>query len=190
MVTFNWLQFLKDYSHELASFNQLLDWAEAPEAAREEQWFGFPPATNDQIVNAEQLLKISLPDDIRAFYRVTNGWMVCGHSVYDIRPIEKLCWLSDGSPDLWSICKVDGDPPEDEGEREWWYEQGVKVCRSLMLNTRGADSTLLFDPEADVTTNELRFGTWAAWNPAMVWTALSLTEFFEQSRETSNNIDR
>lgn len=85
----------------------------------------------------------------------------------------------------WSLSKVDAEPPKnDEYELELWYDQGVKVCRSLMLNTRGDDSTLFFDAESDVSKNELQYGTWAAWNPAMEWTALTLAEFFQQSRET------
>ncbi len=189
MAAFNWKQFLTDYSQELAMRNQLLDWAEVPQSARDDHWFGFPPATEEEIATAEKSLEIELPDNVRAFYRVTNGWMLCGHRIYDIRPVEKLCWLSEGSPDLWSICEVDSDPPEDADEREWWYEQGIKVRCSLMLNTRGDDATLLFDPRVDLSTHKFRFGTWAAWNPAMVWTASTLAEFFEQSRETLTQID-
>jgi hypothetical protein len=191
MAVFNWKQFLTDYSRELASRQQLLDRAEVPSDAREKIWFGYPPATDEQITDAEQSLGIQLPEGMHAFYRVTNGWMLCGHSIYDIKPIDRLCWLSDGSPYLWSLCKVNAEPPydDDEDEREWWYEQGVKVCRSLMLNGRGDDSTLLFDPQADPSTNELRFGTWAAWNPGMEWCAISLEEFFEQSRGTLAQMD-
>jgi hypothetical protein len=188
MAVFNWNQFLIDYSRELASRQQLLAWAEIPQEPREKCWFGYPPATDEQILIAEQSLEIQLPEDLRAFYRVTNGWMLCGHSIYDIRPIDELCWLSTGSRDLWSLCQVDAQPPQDEDEREWWYDQGVKVCRSLMLNRRGDDATLLFDPGAK-QANELRYGTWAAWNPAMEWTAGSLQEFFEQSREILSQID-
>ncbi len=189
MAAFNWNQFLTDYSQELASKDQYLDWAEVPQAARDAKWFGFPPATDEAIAKSERLLGIQMPEDMRDFYRVTNGWMLCGHTIYDIRPIEQLCWLSDGEPELWSVCEVDDDPPEDDDEREWWYDQGVKVRRSLMLNTRGDDSTLLFDPDADPSSNELRFGTWAAWNPAMEWTATSLEEFFLQSREMLAQMD-
>lgn len=189
MVTFNWKQFLTDYSHELASHHQYLDWAEVPQRARDAGWFGFPPATEAMIANAERSLGIQLPDDLRAFYLVTNGWMLCGHSIYDIRPVEELCWLSDGSPALWSICEVNPEPPEDDDDREWWYDQGIKVCRSLMLNTRGDDATLLYDPTDDLSSNEFRYGTWAAWHPAMEWSAITFQEFFEQERETLEEID-
>lgn len=184
MATFNWKQFLTEYSQELASQHQYLDWAEVSQVAREAKWFGFAPATENEIACAEQSLGIQLPEDMRGFYRVTNGWMLCGHSIHDIRPVEELRWLSDGDPKLWELCEVDPEPPEDDDdEREWWYEQGIKVRRSVILNTRGDDATLLYDPLADVSANELRYGTWAAWNPAMEWTASTLSEFFQQSRE-------
>jgi len=180
---FDWRQFLTDYSRELANRTQCLDWADVPHAARDDQWFGYPPATDDQISNAEQSLNITLPEDIRSFYRVTNGWMLCGHSIYDIRPVQELCWLSVGNPRLWSLCEVDTHAPEDEDDREWWYEQGIKVRRSLLLNTRGDDAYLLFDPETATSTTELRYGTWAAWNPAMNWMTATFVDFFRAERE-------
>lgn len=189
MTSLNWNKFLADYSLDLSMRIQLLDWAEVPQIAREVGWFGFAPATEDEITSAERSLGIQLPDDLRAFYRVTNGWMLCGHSIYDIRPVEELCWLSEGAPELWSICEMDPEPPQDDDDREWWYNQGIKVCRSLMLNTRGDDSTLLYDPAGDLYTGELRYGTWAAWNPAMEWTAKTFQDFFQQEREILAHID-
>lgn len=189
MASFNWREFLADYSRELACHPQLLVRADVAADVRKSAWFGFAPATGEQVLETERRLGIQLPEEMHEFYRVTNGWRVCGYRIYDIQPVERLCWLSDGSPDLWSLCKVDPEPPADPEEREWWYEQGVRVCRSLMLNTKGDDSTLLFDPHIGTSSNELRFGTWAAWNPAMEWTAISLQEFFEQSRETLAQID-
>jgi hypothetical protein len=189
MAALDWKRFLTDYSRELAFRTPLLDRAGVPEEASEQKWLGYPPATDAQIASAERSLHVVLPDDVRAFYRTTNGWRLCGHQIYDIKPVHELCWLSDGSPTIWTLCKVDMSPPVDDEEHEWWYDQGVKVRRSLMLSTRGDDSMLLFDPESDLPAHELRYGTWAAWNPAMEWTANSLAQFFEQSRETLMQMD-
>lgn len=189
MGDINWKEFLAEYSIELARNNELLDWAEVPEEARKARWFGYPPATYDQIIEAEDRLGIQLPNDIREFYGITNGWMICGNTIYDIMPIEEVCLYSKGEPELWSISEVDSDPPDDELGREIWYETGIKVCRSIMLNRRGDDSTLLYDPGTYSSEDELRFGDINAWNPGIQWTAISLGEYFLQSRETFRYIN-
>ena len=156
-----------------------------PHTARDAKWFGFPPASDEEISTAERRLDIPFPDDLREFYRTTNGWMLCGATIYDIMPVQELCWLSTGDPDLWSICEVNPLPPKESGAAyEDWYDQGIKVCRSLMLNTRGDDARLLYDPEPAISAGEQRYGTWAAWHPAMQWRSNTLLEFFEQQRAT------
>ncbi len=191
MTAFDWKRFLTDYSQELLLRDIYLNWAAVPVSAREAKWLGYPPASNAQIVDAERKLGIHFPDDLRAFYQVTNGWMLCGHTIYDIKPVEKLCWLSQGDPSLWSICEVNPNPPEkadDNAAYEEWYDQGIKVCRSLMVNTRGDDATLLYDADQSIPESEFRFGTWAAWHPAMKWTALTFSDFFKLERETLSQV--
>lgn len=145
------------------------------------RWFGFPPAAEEKILATERRLEITLPDDLKAFYRVTNGWGVFGVYGCGIVPVDKLAWLSESDPGLCSICMVDPDAPSDEVEREWWYEQGIKVCRSIQLSTSGSEARLLFDPSADSIT-ELRYGIWAAWIPAMEWSDTCFAEFFTREQ--------
>lgn len=181
----DWSSFLTEYSRELASCSEYLDWAKVPQYARDANWFGNPPATAEQFVSAEKMLQVSLRQDLREFCLVTNGWMLCGSSVYDIRPVEELQYLTNADPSLWSICAVDGTPPvNDPVEYEMWYEDGIKVCRSIVLNTRGDDSTFLFDSESNLPDNEFRYGTFAAWNPGMEWVSPSFAQYFQEARKT------
>lgn len=145
------------------------------------RWLGFPPATDEQIVATEQRLGITLPCDLKSFYRVTNGWSVIGVYGFGIVPVNELAWLSEADPVLCSNCMVDQDAPINEVEREWWYEQGIKVCRSILLSTGGSEARLLFDPATDTTT-ELRYGLWASWIPAMEWSDTCFAEFFAREQ--------
>lgn len=183
----DWTAFLQSYSAELASREERLNWAEVPQEARDKRWLGYPPATDDQIEATESRLGITLPEDVRAFYRISNGWMLCDNSIYDLRPLEDWCWLREGDPDLWELCQSDEFAIEDDDD--YGHEQGTKVCRSLLLNTRGDDASMLYDPFAQEDDLKLCFGTWASWNPAMEWTATTLSEYFVNEREITNQVD-
>ena len=70
MAELDWATFLRTWS------GQLLDspLAEGLSAdVRASAWLGFPPATDDELADAERRLKIPLPPSYRAFLKVSNG---------------------------------------------------------------------------------------------------------------------
>ncbi|RUT03955.1 hypothetical protein DSM106972_048690 [Dulcicalothrix desertica PCC 7102] len=54
---------------------------------------GYSPASESQILAAEQRIGKSLPPSLRTFYSVTNGWRTTGLCIYDILPVEEIDWL-------------------------------------------------------------------------------------------------
>ncbi|MBV6623811.1 MAG: SMI1/KNR4 family protein [Rivularia sp. (in: Bacteria)] len=96
-----WQQFLKRYSLELLADNSEI---EVDEEVYQSQWMGYEPATETQIVEAEKRLGISLPNSLRNFYLVTNGWRETGYFIYDILPVEKIDWLRIRDSHLYGIA--------------------------------------------------------------------------------------
>ncbi|MEM6473638.1 MAG: SMI1/KNR4 family protein [Planctomycetota bacterium] len=186
----DWQNFLTDYSSELLAKQEYLDWAKVPLEAREAKWFGFGRASEETIRSAELRLNVTLPDDLKDFYRVTNGWMFCSTKIYDIVPVQSLSYLKDADPNLHSLLAGLVNPDScDQDLLDFRYTDETKVLRSIALSTRGDAATLLFDPELNLPDNEPRFGTWAAWRPGMLWNSRKFEDFFRVERETMLNLD-
>lgn len=186
----DWQTFLANYSSELLADQEYLDWAEIPSEARESRWFGFEPASEAAILSAEQRLNTTLPEDLKAFYRVTNGWMFCSTTIYDIVPVQALRYLKGADPNLYSLSLgLVNASTSDEDLLEYRFTDETKVFRSIVLNTRGDAATLLLDPERDLPNDEARYGTWAAWHPGMSWDCLTFVEFFQAERESMMESD-
>ena len=79
-----WRKFLNPYSIELLNDDSEI---EVSQEVYQSQWMGYQPATETQIVEAEKRLGVSLPNSLRNFYLVTNGWRETGHFIYDILPL-------------------------------------------------------------------------------------------------------
>jgi hypothetical protein len=177
-----WKLFLQQICILQLQCAKLVASATLPEVVRASNWLGRVPATEAQILAAEERLKVTLPKDLKAFYRATNGWLLFGTYNFGIVPIEELNWLSESDPSLWSICEVDEEPPSDDAEREFWYEQGIRVRRSLMLSVVGTEYAMLYDPLSAIDS-EMVYGMWVSWNPAMEWTDYSFSNMFERERK-------
>jgi SMI1 / KNR4 family (SUKH-1) len=48
------------------------------------------PAPKEKILELERLLGEKLPDDLRAFYEITNGWYSIDGRYMDIEPVEEV----------------------------------------------------------------------------------------------------
>lgn len=181
MNEYEWELFLEEVCILQLGCEKLIASASLPDAIYASDWLGRCPATEEQIFATELRLKVKLPEDLKAFYRATNGWMLFGTYHYGIVPVEELNWLSESDPSLWSICEVDEAPPSDNAEREFWYEQGIRVRRSLMLSVVGTEYAMLYDPLSNDC--EKAYGMWVAQNPAMEWTDVSFSNMFERERK-------
>ena len=64
------------------------------EEEKQQLWIGREPCTDEAIAKAEKRLGISLPDDVKEFYKVSNGTSVVLKNTFGgFMPIEKIDWL-------------------------------------------------------------------------------------------------
>ena len=183
-----WKQFLKHYSTELLADNSDI---EVDEKVSQSQWMGYEPAAEAQIVEAEKRLKMNLPNSLRNFYLVTNGWRETGYYIYDILPVEKIDWLRIRDSHLHSIaCEIEEtqspfkEDPNNERLIEHRYEQGTQVKRNLAISSWGDAAIWLLDPGEQDSEGEWAGGCWASWNPAIEWIAASFVELMENELES------
>ena len=173
-----WKKFLKRYSIELLSEDSEI---EVDEEIYQSQWMGYEPATESQIVEAEKRLGITLPNSLRHFYLVTNGWRETGYFIYDILPIGKIDWLQILDLDLYNIAYELEEMQTTSNE--YRYQQGTQVKRSLAINSDGDAAIWLLDPGEQNAQGEWAGGCWASWIPGMEWRATSFAELMEKELE-------
>jgi hypothetical protein len=102
MRPFSWEKTLKRWSEAILDSGED---CELPQDARESRWVGYPPATDDQIAEAEQRLRCILPPSYKDFLKISNGWPLVSESVRKLLPIDEVCALSESQPaivDAWS----------------------------------------------------------------------------------------
>ncbi|BAY86586.1 hypothetical protein NIES267_60960 [Calothrix parasitica NIES-267] len=173
-----WKKFLKRYSIELLSEDSEIEF---DEEIYQSQWMGYEPATETQIAEAEKRLNMTLPNSLRNFYLVTNGWRETGYYIHDILPVEKIDWLRIRDSHLHGIaCKAEErrDIPDN-----YDYEQGTQVKRSLAISSWGDAAIWLLDPGEQDSRGEWAGACWASWIPGMEWTATSFAELMEKELE-------
>lgn len=92
MTNHNWPELLRRWNAELLSDPGITD--KLPDDAETRGWLGYPGATEDQIVRAEERLGAKLPPSYREFLRVTNGWRSTGYFIGRLWPIEEVQWFN------------------------------------------------------------------------------------------------
>jgi len=94
MTTFNWGEFLKQWSKTIIAspyaehFNMPLDAVKA-------EWLGFPGASEAQIADTEKRFGVTLPTSYREFLKTSNGWRHTGTYIERILPVEEIHWVRD-----------------------------------------------------------------------------------------------
>lgn len=102
-------------------------------------------------------------------------------------PVESLRWLSETAPELYEIgvgveAQFSSDPRVDL--REFAYEGGTWVKRSLAVSADGDASTWLLDPGTVNEKGEWAGGRYSSWNPGMEWISDSFEGLFRNEYET------
>ncbi len=72
--------------------------------AGEARWLGMPPATEEQIQEAEQRLGLALPSSYKSFLRVANGFFVPGAIINTLLPVDLITHFGEHHSDqaaLW-----------------------------------------------------------------------------------------
>lgn len=158
-----------------------------PEEAIRSGWLGYDGTSGSAIRQAEKRLGVSLPSSLRAFYSASNGWRTVGCFIYEVPSAEKVDWVSYADPELYEIgigveAQFGSDPRVDL--REFAYEGGTRVKRSLAVSSYGDSSTWLLDPGTLNDKGEWTGGRYSSWNPGMEWIADGFEGLFRNEYET------
>ncbi|MFL6575034.1 MAG: SMI1/KNR4 family protein [Povalibacter sp.] len=124
----------------------------------------FAPATESDIVAAEQRLGVTFPSSVRSFYEATNGWGFVGF-IWGVHPVQSIGWMRDVEPQLYEILS------------EHPYEADVAKC--LVVSSSGDVAYWILDPFHCDARGEWRAGRWASWHPGMHWSHADFYSLFE-----------
>lgn len=92
MIQVDWTTFLAQWSTEMIECSDVRK--QLPKKMIESRWLGFTGATEDQIVQAEIRLGVSLPSSYRSFLMVTNGWREAGFQIHKIWSVDAIDWYT------------------------------------------------------------------------------------------------
>src|SRR5438045_3996973 len=75
-------------------------------------WFGYPPATDDQISRLEARLGKTLPLSYRHFLEASNGFRQPGRMIWRMLPAEEVDWYRVRNQETIDIWREDADIPK------------------------------------------------------------------------------
>lgn len=145
-------ELMKELLKEISRTSIILSDFEFPESLVKENWLGYEPATEKQIVDAEKRLGLNLPDDYITFLKLCNGF----HAPNNVEPTflstRKIDYLEKLDPGLTKIWAETGN-----------LEIGKALRRSIIVAGLYEEQHFLLLPP----TNKLGWRYWkfASWIP-------------------------
>jgi SMI1 / KNR4 family (SUKH-1) len=123
---FDWTTFLRQYSRDLLERLEDREFEEVPLEARNNQWLGYPAATEEEISLAESRLNVQLPPSYRTFLSITNGWLLFDDLFGGLLPVQQVERLPVRQQDLIDV----------------WLEENVSVSdEEYFIYGSGQDSS-------------------------------------------------
>lgn len=188
----SWRKYLEAYSAELLSFADTFVWYPSLKEHRSINWLGSVPVTGQEFEVRESHLGVRLPDEVKTFYRVTNGWGPLSLSIYGIVPIDEIAPLKEANPGLYEAIAEPLPPPRSktvssslDAQKEH-HDQAVRVLRSIVFSQYGGETTILWDPHT--VEQEKAWGTWDPDHPGMSWSAATFTELVDKIRSNFRSL--
>ncbi|MFI2412602.1 SMI1/KNR4 family protein [Streptomyces sp. NPDC018947] len=138
----NWQQFLRRWQDEWIPDTDEAEDLEAGGLTLSDLALAAPPATEEEIVAAEERLGTRLPPSYRNFLKASNGWRVGAPvSIYQLGAVHEIDWFGDPSG-MGEICR--------RALTDRSTEQEVLLAgmwdRALRLETDSDMSHALLDP--------------------------------------------
>ncbi|WP_055076748.1 SMI1/KNR4 family protein [Pseudanabaena sp. 'Roaring Creek'] len=169
--TFNWEELLREFSHKIIAdleeqevYQAYDKWDITPEMI-ESKWLGFPSASEEQIVAAENRLGIKFPPSYREFLKVSNGWARCGFEM-NLWSTEEVDWFVARNQDWVDAWADDDDIPDEKyfiygDNQDCVYMRNRYLKTALEVTCRGGDGDIyLLIPEVIFPET----GEWEAWH--------------------------
>lgn len=126
----------------------------ASSVQKENNWLGFEPATEQQILDAEKRLNVELPADYKDFLLITNGFTAPTTIDPSFMKIEDIDYLSNLDPfaiEVWSQYEELRDVAE-------------ALKRSILVGGKDEEQYFLLIPPLN-KTDKWRYWTFASWKP-------------------------
>ena len=83
------------------------------EHEKQTKWIGKLAATESEITEAEKKLGIALPDDVKEFYKISNGTSeILSHTFSGFDAIKKIDWLKNLQPETIEAYAAMGEDYE------------------------------------------------------------------------------
>lgn len=70
-----------------------------PAGARSAGWCGLRPASEEEILAAEERLGVTLPPSYRSFLGFSNGWRPYNSVIERLLPVQEIEWLRTADPE-------------------------------------------------------------------------------------------
>jgi hypothetical protein len=157
----DWKIFLEKCSVTVSESSDLLpEFSDSPK-----QWLGFDPATNEQILQAEERLKICLPPSYKSFLVASNGFKQLSCFLWDFFPVEKIDWIDNIDPEFFELYKTefkDFTVTDEEYDDYSDNQKSTNFKSEYLVNTLAVSN---WGDSAIVLLNPLvKFGNeWEAW---------------------------
>lgn len=151
---FPWRPLLERWSREWLEDRDYL--VELPDEVVEAAWLGFPPATEEEIAEAERRLGVALPPSYRAFLRVTNGWRRTSPFIERVWGTDQVEWLQVRNKELIEIW-TDQEMPD------CWERQALPGA--LEISDWGDSAIYMLSPGVVREDGEWEAAFFANWSP-------------------------
>ncbi len=177
MTHFNWSEFLKQWSQEILEDGQDQQ-LQNLDKDQQEQWLGYPGATEEQILAVEARLGITLPPSYRAFLKASNGWKETTPFIKHLWSVDKIAWFAETHPEWFQqwLERYDNSPSSDINgtasqstitDEEYFVYGEEQDCRQIRVNyletaleISEVNDAALYLLNPDVMTED---GEWEAW---------------------------
>jgi HEAT repeats/SMI1 / KNR4 family (SUKH-1) len=132
-----WLTFLKKYAA----------------ASDAKEWLGNSSASEQQLVAAEERLKIKLPPSYRAFLSASNGWRFGSEFTPVIRAVEDIRWFRKEHKDWYEAYQMSTEPLcvmekdyFDYAKQDCAVFEIKHFAQALCISEIGDDAVVLLNP--------------------------------------------
>lgn len=176
MPTFNWKELLSEWSRKLLESDSYTYYiAKLPSEVLTGKWLGYPGASEEQILRAEQRLGITLPPSYREFLKISNGWRKTTTFIDSLWPVEEIDWFSrrhqydwidpwiEGAGGIYPVSDEDYfvyGPGQDETSLRLEYLQ-----TALEISPPGDAAIYLLNPKVISGDGEWEAWFFASWLP-------------------------
>jgi HEAT repeat protein len=110
-------------------------------------------ASEDQLVAAEERLKIKLPPSYRTFLSACNGWKFAADMTPTIRPVEKIRWFRKEHKDWYEAYQMSAEPLSvmekdyfDYANQDCAVFEVKHLAQALCISETGDDAVVLLNP--------------------------------------------